>query len=65
MANERDPNEGLHEKWDNSDYVTVNNTDDPQYPDGSYYVSYGNDDDGHVTQVFDEDGEQIGGDTDE
>ncbi|MFI5976044.1 hypothetical protein [Streptomyces sp. NPDC051452] len=63
MAGERDADEGLHEKWDNSDYVTANPTDDPQYPDGSYYVSYGNDDDGHVTQVFDEDGDQIGGAT--
>lgn len=48
--------------YDNGDYVTVNSTSDPQYPSGSYYVSYGNPDDGHVTQVFSADGEQIGGD---
>jgi hypothetical protein len=60
---DRNPHEGLHEKSENGDFVTVNNTDDPNYPDGSYYVSYGNPDDGHVTTVHDSSGEQIGGDT--
>lgn len=62
MGGEQD---GVHESSDNSDYVTVNSTSDPEYPDGSYYVSYGNDDDGHVTMIYDSSGTQIGGDTGE
>lgn len=49
---------GLHEKDERGDFVTVNPTNDPKYPPGSYYVSYG-DSSGHVTLIYDKDGNLI------
>lgn len=62
----RDPGRhegGYHSRSDRGDYVTVNNTEDPKWQDkdpDSYYVTSGNPEDGHVTQIFDSEGNQIG-----
>ncbi|MEI7819036.1 MAG: hypothetical protein WCI47_02865 [bacterium] len=50
---------GYHHQEKNGDFVTANNTEDPQYPSGSYYVSYGNPSDGHVTVIHDSGGNVV------
>jgi hypothetical protein len=52
---------GLHHEVDDSGgFVTVNYADDPHYPPGSSFVSYGKrGTDRHVTVIYDSDGNQI------
>jgi hypothetical protein len=57
---DRPAGEGLHEVSNNDESLTVNNTDDPKYPSGSYYVSQTTTDGGKVTTIHDSDGNQIG-----
>lgn len=49
---------GLHEESSNGEFITVNNTENPNYPDDSYYVSYGTRDN-HVTVIHDSGGNVI------
>ena len=62
MTPDREEGVGLQEKSDNGEFLTVNNTNDPdiveKYGDDSYYVSSG-DKENHGTQLFDPDGNEL------
>lgn len=62
MSPDREEGVGLYEKSDSGEFVTSNNTNNPdiveKYGDDSYYVSYG-DKESHVTQLFDPEGNEL------
>lgn len=55
MGRERAEGEGLHESTGEG-AITVNSTDDPQYPDDAYYQSQQEPDTDKTTTVYDSEG---------
>jgi hypothetical protein len=57
MPQERAEGEGLHEETASGGSITVNSTDDPAYPDGSYYQSQQEPDTEKTTTIYSPDGD--------
>ena len=57
MSREREPGEGIQEETASGGSLTVNNTEDPKYPDGSYYQSQQEPDTEKTTTIYSPDGE--------
>jgi hypothetical protein len=57
MEREREEGEGLHEETASGGSITVNDTDDPRYPEGSYYQSQQEPDTDKTTTIYSPDGD--------
>lgn len=59
MGKERPENEGFYDVDSQGFFNTVNSTDDPKYPAGSYYHSMGDQGGAHQTVIYDSAGNVI------